>query len=250
MQKNSKHSAIVTGATGGIGQAIARRLVEDGFHVVMTDMDEAALKELAATMDGSCTYFAADLTDADARQALVQRAPNLFALVNNAGIFSPGYFMDLTGDDFRRMYEVNTIAPFELSKLAVPLMRRSGGGRIVNIASRAHEGAAKMAHYAASKGGVVSLTRCMAMELGPDNILVNAIAPGVIKTPILDSWDDPKMLEALSRTQALGRIGQPEDIGNVVSMLASPRTDYITGQVVLVDGGRAAAIPEDRQSTN
>lgn len=240
MAQDKARLALVTGAAGGIGAAIARRLAEDGFRVLMTDMSAEKLAEVAKTIDGEVDHCAADITSAADRERLYARADGLFALVNNAGIFSPGGFMDLTGDDFRRMFEVNTVALFELSKLAVPLMRKGGGGRIVNIASRAYQGGSRLAHYAASKGAVVSLTSSMAIELGPDNILVNAIAPGVINTPILNQWDDPRILPALSSQQALGRIGQPEDIASVVSMMVSPRTDFLTGQTVTVDGGRAA----------
>ena len=237
MTASNGKTAIVTGAAGGMGRAISARLAEDGFHVLMTDMNEAALAEAAAGISGSVEYFTANLGDADARAALIDRAGDLFALVNTAGIFNPAPIADLTGADFSRMYDINTIALFELSKLAMQRMAQSGG-RIVNIASRAYLGSPNVAHYAASKGAVVSLTRCMALELAPDNILVNAIAPGVIETPILAGWSDEERAK-LASYQPLGRIGQPKDVANVASMLASPRTDYITGQVIIVDGGRS-----------
>lgn len=238
MTTKTQPGAIVTGATGGMGLAITRRLVEDGFRVLMTDLDEARLDEAASGIEGPVDTFAADLGDEAARAALIDRTEGLYALVNNAGIFSTSPAADLSGDDFRRMYEINTVALFELSRRAAVGMKAAGGGRIVNIASRSFLGAVQVAHYAASKGAVVSLTRCLALEWAKDDILVNAIAPGVIDTPILMGWDDAERAK-LASYQPLGRIGRPEDVANIVSMLASPRTDYITGQVIVVDGGRS-----------
>lgn len=238
MTGNEGKTAIVTGAAGGIGLAAARRLAEDGFHVVMTDMDAGRLNEASESVGGSVDSVVADLSDADARATLVNGADRLFALVNNAGIFSTKPALELTGDDFRRMYDINTVAMFELCRLAALKMRDTGGGRIVNISSRSFLGGPNVAHYAASKGGVVALTRCLSLELAEYGILVNSIAPGVIDTDILKGWDEAERAK-LASYQPLGRIGQPEDIANVVSMLSSPRTDYITGQVIIVDGGRS-----------
>lgn len=242
----SQDTAIVTGAARGIGRAIAQRLSADGFRLVLSDLDQDGLAETLESLTGPATVLAGDITDTTHQDALVEAAGDLLTLVNNAGIFSAGAFLDLSADDFRKMYEVNTIAPFELSKRVVPVMQAAGIGRIVNIASRAYRGGARMTHYAASKGAVVSMTRCMATELGPSNILVNAVAPGVIRTPILDLWDDPNMLPALSKRQALGRIGDPKDIANVVSMLSARQTDFLTGQCIDVEGGIAA--PDLKQS--
>lgn len=230
--------ALVTGAAGGIGLAISRRLAEDGFAVVMTDINEERLAAAAQTVAGETSTRTVDMTDVAALEVLVAGLPRLDALVNNAGIFDTNPVEKLTGDDFRRMYEINTVALFELSRLAVAKMAAQGGGRIVNIASRAFLGAVSCAHYAASKGAVVSLTRSMALEVASSNILVNAVAPGIIDTPLLQAWDQAER-DRMARYQPLGRIGQPEDIANMVSFLASPRTDYITGQVIVVDGGRS-----------
>jgi len=229
-------TALVTGAAGGIGEAIAARLVEDGFRVLMTDLDEARLMVSAEKVGAD--WMTCDLGNAAAREELMERAGNLFALVNNAGIFSTRDAADLTADDFRKMYEINTIAGFELAKLAAVKMRASGAGRIVNIASRSYLGAVQIAHYAASKGAVVTLTKCLALEWAADSILVNAIAPGVIDTPILQQWSEEERAK-LASYQPVGKIGEPADIANVAAMLASPRTNFITGQCIVVDGGRS-----------
>lgn len=228
--------ALVTGAAGGIGAAIASRLVEDGFSVLMTDLDEARLKASAEAIGAD--WMVADLGNAEGRAALIERADDLFTLVNNAGIFSTADATELSADDFRRMYEINLIAGFELSKLAAEKMRAKGNGRIVNIASRSYLGAVKIAHYAASKGAVVTLTKSLALEWALDGILVNAIAPGVVDTPILQGWDAAERAK-LASYQPVGTIGRPEDIAHVASLLASPRTQYITGQCIIVDGGRS-----------
>lgn len=229
--------ALVTGAAGGIGLAISRRLAEDGFKVVMADIDQERLAQAAGTIGASVITRKVDMTDVAALEELLAELPRLDALVNNAGIFDTNPIEKLDGDDFRRMYEINTVALFELSRLGAAKMG-DAGGRIVNIASRSFLGAVSCAHYAASKGAVVSLTRCMALELAVNNILVNAVAPGIIETPILQAWDQAER-DRMARYQPLGRIGMPEDIANIVSFLASPRTDYITGQVIVVDGGRS-----------
>ncbi|SMF35546.1 3-oxoacyl-[acyl-carrier protein] reductase [Tistlia consotensis] len=229
--------ALVTGAAGGIGLASAARLAEDGFQVVMTDLDRerlaAAAQPLRQRGTGVATR-AADLRDEAALDALVGSLPRLDVLVNNAGIFDVRAFEALTSDDFRRMTEVNLIPVFALSQRAAARMPEDG--RIVNIASRSWLGARRFAHYAASKAGVVGLTRAMALDLAPRRILVNAVAPGVIDTPILAAWSDAQRA-ALAQQQVIGRIGRPEDIASAVSFLASPRTGFITGQVIVVDGG-------------
>ncbi|KAA0014586.1 SDR family oxidoreductase [Billgrantia pellis] len=235
---SQKQKALVTGAAGGMGQAIARRLVEDGFDVFITDINADALEAAAADIGHGVETMACDLGDPVQREHLLERTGSLFALVNNAGIFSTRDADELNGADFLRMYEINTVAAFELAKLAAVSMRPLGGGRIVNISSRSFLGAVKVAHYAASKGALSTLTKCLALEWAADNILVNAVAPGVIETPILQGWNDEERAR-LASYQPLGRIGRPEDIANVVSMLASPATDYLTGQVIVVDGGRS-----------
>ncbi len=235
----AKPIALVTGAAAGIGAAIAERLAADGYRVCIADR---AAGPAEATADAICKAGgdafaeALDITDEIAQAALLQRLGELDVLVNNAGIFDVKDFFELTADDFRRMYEINTVAMFTLSRNAA--LRMAKGARIVNIASRAMLGARHYAHYVSSKAAVVGLTRAMALELAPRGISVNAVAPGVIETQMLKARSDTN-LDGLRALQPLGRLGVPEDIARTVAFLAAPEADFITGQILLVDGGRS-----------
>lgn len=238
-QTQSRPLAVVTGAASGIGLAIATRLAEDGFEVIMLDRDGERLDAAVAGLGGhghTVRGERLDLLDHARVERLCAELPPIDALVNNAGIFDVKEFLDLEVQDMRRMYEINLEALFVLSKCAVRRMRP--GAKIINIASRAYLGARRSAHYSAAKAAVVGLTKAMALDLADRGILINAIAPGVIDTPILQAWPDAERA-AMAKLQPLGRIGKPEDIANAVAFLAAPRTDFITGQVILVDGGRS-----------
>lgn len=228
--------AIVTGAGGGIGRAITRRLADDGFHVIALDMAQPAAAAAVAGLGGRASAVVVDLRDAAAVAAVVAALPRLDAVVNNAGIFDERSLMDLSAEDFRRHYEVNLVAVFQLSQAAIPRLPR--GGKIVNIASRAFLGARNHAHYVASKAAVVGLTRAMAMELAERGILVNAVAPGLVDTPMLQALT-PERRAAQLALQPTGKAARPEDIANAVAFLAAPSMDFITGQVLLVDGGKS-----------
>ncbi len=229
--------AVVTGAAGGIGFASAKRLAEDSFRVLMLDRAGDRLAAAAAALAArglGVDSETLDLTDAAAARALIAALPRLAVLVNNAGVFDVSDFDALAEDDLRRMVEVNTIPVFTLSQAAA--RRMPPDGRIINIASRSWLGARQIAHYAASKAAVVGLTRAMALDLAPKRILVNAIAPGVIETAILDAWGTDARA-ALAARQPIGRLGRPADIAAAVGFLADPRTGFITGQTIIVDGG-------------
>ncbi len=232
-------AALVTGAASGIGLEIARQLCLAGYAVHLADRDGASVRSRAEELSAAghqAQGHALDITDEAACSALLQRLPALHVLVNNAGIFDVKGFFDVSAQDFRRMYEVNTVAMFTLSRIAATRMPR--GARIVNLASRAMLGARHYVHYVASKAAVVGLTRAMALELAPQGITVNAVAPGVIETDMLKARSDTD-LGGLRALQPLGRLGTPADIARSVVFLAAPEADFITGQVLLVDGGRS-----------
>lgn len=235
----NKPLALVTGGAGGMGLATVERLARDGFTVALVDRDaHAAHRETdrlrALGLDVQCHVL--NLTDEDAVRTLVRDLPPISALVNNAGIFDERKFLEVSNADFRRAYEINLIAVATLTQESVKKM--ADGGRIVNIASRAYLGAKNHPHYVASKAALVGYTRASAMELAARGILVNAIAPGLIDTPILRALT-PERLAAQLALQPTGQAGRPEDIAQAVSFLVSPQTGFITGQVLFVDGGKS-----------
>ena len=236
---NSRPLALVTGGASGIGRAIVERLATDGFHVIVVDLSRERADELVAALASkgeSAEARIVDITDEGAVRNLIAELPPLDALVNNAGILNDQPFENCTAADFRRVYEVNMVATFTLSQAATAKMRP--GAKVVNIASRAYLGARNQIDYVASKGAVVSFTRSLAMEVIKRGILVNAVAPGLIDTPILRGFT-PERIAAQLALQPSGKAGRPEDVANAVSFLASPRTDFITGQVLFVDGGKS-----------
>ncbi|CAB3821764.1 SDR family oxidoreductase [Achromobacter mucicolens] len=232
-------TALVTGGASGMGLAIVERLARDGFRVVMADRNGAlAEKESRALADRGLdvSHRVVDLADEAATRALASALPPLAALVNNAGLFDERTFFDVTSDDYRRAFDVNLLAVATLTQEAARTMQP--GAKIVNIASRAYLGAKNHPHYVASKAALVGYTRASAMELAGRGILVNAIAPGLIDTPLLRNLTPERMAAQLA-LQPTGRAGRPEDIANAVSFLAAPHMDFITGQVIFVDGGKS-----------
>lgn len=231
--------AIVTGGGAGIGAAISRVLAVNGHQVIVADLAADNAEAVAAAIrasGGSARAHTLDVTDPVAVARLAEEAGDVRLLVNNAGIFNVKGFFELATDDFRRMYEVNLVALFDLSqKIAA---RMQPGGAIVNIASRAMLGARHYAHYVASKAAVAGLTRAMALDLSERKIRVNAVAPGVIETDMLKARSDTD-LDGLRAQQPMGQLGAPDDIAHAVAFLGSPQAGFITGQVLLVDGGRS-----------
>ncbi|MGO1948286.1 MAG: SDR family NAD(P)-dependent oxidoreductase [Mycobacteriaceae bacterium] len=252
--------ALVTGATSGIGVEIARRLVRDGFCVVVTGRDAgrgaAVAQELAAPDGARVTFIRADLTDDGAAQALVEAAVSEFGrldvLVNNAAIDHTDDLVETPASTVRHVFETNAIAPLTALQAAARQMRRQNaagdgnGGAIINVTSRlAHIGVPTMAVYSAAKGAVRSLTTAAAVELAPDNIRVNAVAPGMTRTPLFDEWlagqDDPAATEKrVGEEVPLGRVAESADVAAAVGYLASDGAGYITGTTIPVDGGYTA----------
>jgi len=231
--------ALVTGGARGIGRAIAERLAADGFETLIGDLDLQAAEEVAGTLTARSLAARAlrmDVRDRESvRRALASHA-RIDVCVNNAGVADFVDFADLTEADFERMLSVNVTGLFVVAQECVA--RMPAGGRVVNISSRASLGAKGLAHYAASKAAVNGLTRSMALELGPRDISVNSIGPGLIDTPLIGEIPADRR-EAMLRLQPTGKMGTPADIAQAVSFLADPRTQFITGQFLLVDGGKS-----------
>lgn len=237
MTASTQQTAIVTGAGSGIGRAIAHRLADDGFYVIVADRAAAPARETASQIQakgGAARAEIVDITDAAATQALIDGADELRVLVNNAGIFNVKALDDLTADDFRQMYEINVVGMFTLCQQAARKLPQRG--RIINLASRAAFGARNYAHYVASKAAVAGLTKALALDLGARQITVNAVAPGVIQTDMLLARSDVHLLR---QQQPTNELGVPEDIAHAVSFFADGRANFVTGQVLIVDGGRS-----------
>ncbi|MBY8916351.1 SDR family oxidoreductase [Nitratireductor sp. L1-7-SE] len=233
-------TAIVTGAGSGIGFAIAELMSSQGAQVLAVDRDTAGLARLGADID----TVTADVTDPALPDTLRQKLEGrpLSILVNNAGIGGGGRADETGEENFRRYFEINVLALFSLSKFAVSAMRQSGGGTIVNIASiYAIVGATGSAGYSTSKAAVDGLTRQMATDFGPENIRVNAVAPGLIETPLTaerirrEAWRRHIFVEQAP----LRRVGLPGDVAQAVAFLASDEAAFITGATLRVDGGWA-----------
>jgi gluconate 5-dehydrogenase len=243
--------ALVTGSTRSLGWSMARGLARAGAHVVINGREAAATKarteELAgAGLKASAAPF--DVTDAaavaEAMRAIERDHGRLDILVNNAGIIHRKPLPDVADDDWQRIIDVDLTACFRLSRLAAAAMRRQGGGRIIMIASiLALVGRAQVAAYGAAKGGLVSLTRALAAELGPEGILCNAIAPGFFATDISEPLRrDPRFDGMVRGRTPLHRWGDPEELVGPAIFLASAASSYINGHVLTVDGGMTVTV--------
>ena len=229
-----KGSIVVTGAARGIGRAIAERLAEDpSFTVIGVDLSP----DLAEVED--VTPVQVDLTSdegiAAVRQTVEEAGAPLLGLVNNAGIIRDSRLINMTDEDFTAVLDVNLGAAFRLSAELAPLMTE--GGSMVNIASRAYLGNFGQFNYTMSKGGIVGLTRALALDLAPA-VRVNAVAPGLIATEMSLAIPE-EIREKMVSAIPLGRMGTPAEIANVVWFLLTPLSSYITGHVLIVGGGRS-----------
>tara|TARA_R110001592_G_scaffold6720_2_gene36123 strand:+ start:1276 stop:2010 length:735 start_codon:yes stop_codon:yes gene_type:complete len=237
-----KKVVIITGAAKGIGRAIAERMVHDNYFAILVDVDNENGTALAKELGNSAKFISCDISKHKEVENLFKSVVTEFggvdAIVNNAGIIRDNVIWKMPEEDFDKVVDINLKGTWLMCKVASTLMRDQKRGRIVNIASRAWLGNRGQSNYSASKAGVVGLTRVLALELGKYGVLVNAIAPGLIDTPLTQKL--PKdVQEKLIEAQPTKTMGQPEDIANAVSFLCDSNTNFITGQTIYVDGGKS-----------
>jgi 3-oxoacyl-[acyl-carrier protein] reductase len=237
----SGRSAVVTGATRGIGRAIAASLIEAGARVAVVGRSEATAKEAAGALGGGAEGFAADISDAAAAAAMITAVEAAFGavdiLVNNAGITRDNILPRLKDADWDAVIDANLRGAFVTTRAAVRGMMKRRWGRVINISSVVGlVGNKGQTNYAASKAGLIGLTKSVAKELASRNILANVIAPGFIETDMIQAMT-PDAREVLLRQIPLERLGTPNDIASLVTFLSSDHASYITGQVFVVDGG-------------
>lgn len=239
--------AIVTGGASGIGEATVRCMVEEGAHVLIADLNVEAGQKLAEELNSPDTrviFQRVNVTSEEEIIQMVDRAVTEFGkldiIFNNAGIGSMNPSTDLSYEDWRKTISVNLDGVFLCSKYAIRAMIKNGGGSVINCASiLGHVGQAATASYTAAKGGVVNLTRTLAIEYAKQNIRVNAVCPGYIDTPLLSQLDDATKNYLIS-LHPIGRLGRPEEVAKAVVFLASDDASFITGANLLVDGGYTA----------
>ena len=243
----SQPVALVTGATRGIGKAIVIELAKQGFDVVI---HYRASHLLAKSVEVECQQLGRQtlLTQCDVRdesavkqmiKEVLARFGRIDVLVNNAGITKDGLLVSMTSSDFSEVVDVNLKGTFNVTHIVAKEMMKAKRGSIINITSIVGiDGNAGQANYAASKAGVIGFTKSVAKELGGFNVRCNAVAPGYIQTDMTDILDESVKLQLLSNIP-LKRVGRPQDVANVVAFLASDASDYITGQVLRVDGGKS-----------
>ncbi len=236
-------AVIVTGGGRGIGLAVAEQLAGLGHELALVDIDEGLLSGAVASLAERvrCRPYACDVSRGEAVQAVVKKIQEefgaIYGLVNNAGIARDALLVRMSPENWQKVLDINLTGTFNFTRAVAPLMMRQREGRIVSIASVIGiTGNAGQANYAASKAGVIALTKSVARELGGRNITVNAIAPGFIATDMTAGLPE-QVKSGMLQQIALKRFGEPADIAGAVAFLLSPEAAYITGQTLVIDGG-------------
>lgn len=248
MNRLQSKTAVITGAANGIGFSAARLMAAEGARVLLADMDAQQCSDAAAEIrkaGGTATATTVDVTDENSIAAMIDEAVSTFGgphvLCNHVGGSNPERDRDLLNMDMAewdRAMNLNVRSTVVASRLAIPHMISAGGGSIINTASIAGlEGDAIQCAYGAAKAAVINLTRYIATQYGPQGIRCNAVAPGAVMTPSLRNNLPAETLESIQQHISLGDIGEPSDIGNAMTYLASEEARYITGQCLVVDGG-------------
>lgn len=236
-----KKTALITGASRGIGRACAFALDEAGYRVVIHyNQSEAAAMDLSKRLTNAMVVKA-DVSKSAEVKAMLEKIHSTFGtidvLINNAGIAQQKLFTDITEEEWDRMFDINIKSMFHLCKGVLPKMIAQQYGKIVNISSMWGEtGASCEVHYSASKAAVIGFTKALAKEVGPSNINVNCVAPGVIMTDMNEALDDETLRELKEETP-LNCLGTPENIADVVAFLVSDKAAFMTGQIIGVNGG-------------
>ncbi len=234
--------AFVTGGAKGIGSAVVKRLVSDGYKVAFTyNNSEDKAQNLVNELGENCKAYKLDITNSNAVNEVIadveKNFGEIFVLVNNAGIAEQMLFTDITDEMWHRMIETNLSGAFYCSRAVLKYMINRKSGKIINISSIWGEiGGSCEVHYSAAKAGVIGMTKALAKEVGLSGITVNSVSPGVILTDMTSHFDEDTMNELKGETP-LNKIGTPEDVAGAVSFLASKDADFITGQDLAVNGG-------------
>ena len=241
--------AIITGARRGIGRTHALTLAKAGAKIVVSDISEEDCQKVVEEIkkqEGEALAIKCDVSKRKEVDEMVRKTIEEFGkvdiLVNNAGICQFKPFLELTEEEWDKTLDINLKGYFLCAQAAAKEMTKQKSGVIINIASVAMGqqgvGFPNIVHYCASKGGIVAMTEALAVELAPYNIRVNAVAPGMIETPMIDPIkQDTKTMEAMLTKVPMGRVGKPEEVSNLVLFLASDQSSYMTGSTVVVDGG-------------
>lgn len=237
------HVAVITGGAAGLGRSIAMALAQAGARVAVIDIDlagaQAAAEEIGNGALALRTDVSASTNVAQAIDQVVRHFGGLQILVNNAGFSRDAPLLDMTDDEWDDVVDVSLKGAFLCSRAAARAMVPSRYGRIINMASRAHTGAINKANYSAAKAGILGLTRTLSMELGPSDITVNAVSPGLIRTERVMNTPYYFEIDRLSReSSSIKREGLPDDVANAVLFFASSRSGYITGENLHIAGGR------------